>query len=45
MIRRKGMKMAAKTLEVALTYLFLHNTVKKDIREGKVPVIVRGEGN
>jgi hypothetical protein len=37
--------MAAKTLEVALTYLFLPNTVKKDIREGRVPVIVRGEGN
>lgn len=37
--------MASKTLEDALNYLFLHNTFKKDIREGKVPVIVRGEGN
>jgi adenosylmethionine-8-amino-7-oxononanoate aminotransferase len=37
--------MASQTLEDALTYLFLHNTVKKDIQEGKVPVIVRGEGN
>ncbi len=37
--------MASKTLEDALEYLFLHNTLKKDIREGKVPVIVRGEGN
>jgi len=37
--------MASKTLEDALNYLFLHNTVKKDIQEGKVPVIVRGEGN
>jgi len=37
--------MTSQTLEDALNYLFLHNTVKKDIREGKVPVIVRGEGN
>ena len=37
--------MASKTLEDAQEYLFLHNTFKKDIREGKVPVIVRGEGN
>lgn len=37
--------MASKTLEDALNYLFLHNTSQKDIREGKVPVIVRGAGN
>ncbi|MBI5968652.1 MAG: aspartate aminotransferase family protein [Deltaproteobacteria bacterium] len=37
--------MASKTLEDALNYLFLHNTIRKDIQEGKVPVIVRGEGN
>ncbi|MBM4333533.1 MAG: aspartate aminotransferase family protein [Deltaproteobacteria bacterium] len=37
--------MASKNLEDALNYLFLHNTVKKDIQEGNVPVIVRGEGN
>jgi len=38
-------KMASKTVEDALTYLFLHNTVKKDMQEGRVLVIVRGEGN
>jgi len=37
--------MASKILDDALSYLFLHNTVKKDIQEGKVPVIVRGVGN
>jgi len=37
--------MVSSTLEDALKYLFLHNTVKKDIAEGRVPVIVRGEGN
>jgi adenosylmethionine-8-amino-7-oxononanoate aminotransferase len=37
--------MASKTLEDALEYLFLHNTFEKIIREGKAPVIVRGQGN
>jgi len=37
--------MASQILEDALNYLFLHNTMVKDIRDGKVPVIVRGEGN
>jgi adenosylmethionine-8-amino-7-oxononanoate aminotransferase len=37
--------MGSTTLDDALNHLFLHNTVKQDIREGKVPVIVRGEGN
>ncbi len=37
--------MSSKTLEDALAHLFLHNTLRQDIREGKVPVIVRGEGN
>jgi adenosylmethionine-8-amino-7-oxononanoate aminotransferase len=37
--------MASQIYEDALRYLFLHNTVKQDIRDGKVPVIVRGEGN
>jgi adenosylmethionine-8-amino-7-oxononanoate aminotransferase len=37
--------MASKTVEDALHYLFLHNTVRKDLQEGRVPVIVRGEGN
>ncbi len=36
--------MISKTQEDALNYLFLHNTVKKDIVEGNVPVIARGEG-
>jgi len=37
--------MASQTLDDALRYLFLHNTVRKDIQEGRVPVLVRGEGN
>jgi len=37
--------MASKTLDDALNYLLLHNTFKKDIQEGNVPVIVRGQGN
>ena len=37
--------MISKTQEDALFYLFLHNTARKEIREGNVPVIVRGEGN
>ncbi len=37
--------MGSTTLDDALNYLFLHNTAKQDIRDGKVPVIVRGEGD
>jgi len=37
--------MASRILEDAQKYLFLHNTIRKDIQEGRVPVIVRGEGN
>jgi hypothetical protein len=37
--------MGSKTSEDALTYLLLYNTARKDIKAGKVPVIVRGEGN
>lgn len=37
--------MASQIQEDALRYLFLHNTFKNDIQEGKVPVIVRGQGN
>jgi adenosylmethionine-8-amino-7-oxononanoate aminotransferase len=37
--------MTSQIKEDALAYLFLHNTVKKDIQEGRVPIIVRGEGN
>jgi len=37
--------MASKTLDDAQTYLWLYNTQKEDLQTGKVPVIVRGEGN
>jgi adenosylmethionine-8-amino-7-oxononanoate aminotransferase len=37
--------MGSTIIDDALNHLFLHNTVKEDIREGKVPVIVRGEGS
>ena len=36
--------MGSTTLSDALDYLFIHNTAKQDILDGKVPVIVRGEG-
>lgn len=36
--------MGSTTINDALDYLFIHNTAKQDIRDGKVPVIVRGEG-
>jgi len=35
----------SKTLQDAFDYLFLYNTRREDISEGRVPVIVRGEGN
>jgi adenosylmethionine-8-amino-7-oxononanoate aminotransferase len=37
--------MGSTTINDALEYLFIHNTGKQDIRDGKVPVIVRGEGD
>ena len=37
--------MASQVLDDALRYLLLHNTMRKDIQEGRVPVLVRGEGN
>lgn len=37
--------MSSKTLHDALTHLLLHNTVREDIQDGKVPVIVRGQEN
>ena len=37
--------MGSNTINDALDYLFIHNTARQDIREGKVPVIVRGEGD
>jgi adenosylmethionine-8-amino-7-oxononanoate aminotransferase len=37
--------MAPQILDDAKKYLFLHNTMKKDMDEGRVPTILRGEGN
>ncbi len=37
--------MGSQIKEDALKYLFLHNTAKQDIQDGKIPVIVRGEGD
>jgi adenosylmethionine-8-amino-7-oxononanoate aminotransferase len=37
--------MASQLLNDALKHLLLHNTTRKDIQEGRVPVLVRGEGN
>jgi adenosylmethionine-8-amino-7-oxononanoate aminotransferase len=37
--------MGSTTINDALDYLFIHNTAKQEIRDGKVPVIVRGEGD
>jgi len=37
--------MGSQILEDAQKFLFLHNTMRKDMQEGKVPVIVRGDGN
>ena len=37
--------MNSTTLDDAQKYLFVHNTAKTDIQQGKVPVIVRGEGD
>lgn len=37
--------MASQTLTDARNYLWLYNTQKEDVETGKVPVIVRGEGN
>jgi adenosylmethionine-8-amino-7-oxononanoate aminotransferase len=37
--------MGSQILEDAQKFLFLHNTMRKDMQEGRVPVIVRGEGN
>ena len=37
--------MASQVLDDALRFLLLHNTMRKDIQEGRVPVLVRGEGN
>ena len=37
--------MGSQILDDAQKFLFLHNTMRKDMQEGRVPVIVRGEGN
>ena len=37
--------MTSQFLTDARTYLWLYNTQKEDVETGKVPVIVRGEGN